>query len=132
MFNSLPTYKKVGLIASIVGTVLFGGGLALAAAVPDAGRSGTVLGAIVSVFMTIGFIGTIVAYATGGIVEAFKSALTIGKWGWLIMPFPVDIFTGLASSMFALLIFLAVPVYPVYKSCRKYLDTHIAMEPYMY
>ncbi len=128
-FNSLPTYKKVGLIASIIGTVLMTGGLALMFSIEGATRADSIIGNIISVFVVIGFIGTVVSYATGGLIEALKSAVGIGKWGWLLMPFPVDLFTGLISTIVAFYVLVAFPILPVYKSCRKYLDTHIVMEP---
>ena len=129
-FNSLPTYKKVGLIASIVGTVLMTGGMALMFSIPGASKNGSIIGGIISVFVVIGFVGTVVSYVTGGIVEAVKSAFSIGKWGWLLMPFPVDIFTGLATTILAFYVLVAFPILPVWKSCRKYLDSHYDEEPY--
>ena len=124
MFNLLPTYKKVGLIASLVGTVLMTGGMALMFAIPGASKNGSIIGGIISVFVVIGFIGTVVSYVTGGFIEAVKSAIGIGKWGWLLMPFPADIFTGLITTILAFYVLVAFPIVPVWKSCRKYLDTH--------
>lgn len=132
MFNSLPNYKKIGLIASIIGTVLMTGGFAMMCAIPGASRSGSLIGGVISVFVVIGFIATVVSYATGGFVEAVKSALHIGKWGWLLMPFPVDLCTGLITTILAFYVLVAFPIYPVYKSCRKYLETHIIAENYYY
>ncbi|MBO4395221.1 MAG: hypothetical protein J5819_02605 [Eubacterium sp.] len=132
MFNSLPTYKKVGLIASLIGTVLMTGGFALTCVIPGASRSGSFIGGVIAVFIVIGFIATVVSYATGGLIEAIKSALHVGKWGWLLMSFPVDIFTGLISTIAAFYILVAFPIYPVYKSCKKYLETHIVVENYYF
>ena len=131
-FNSLPTYKRVGFIASLVGTVLMTGGIALMLLIPGASRADSVIGSIISVFVVIGFFATVVSYVTGGLVEAIKSAFKIGAWGWLLMPFPVDIFTGLISTIVAFYVLVAFPILPVYKSCRKYLDTHVAVDPYTY
>ena len=128
MFNLLPTYKKVGLISSIIGTVLMTGGFALMLSIPGADKSDSVIGGIISIFVAIGIIATVVSYATGGLIEAIKIAFSIGKWGWLLMTFPMDIITGLITTMFAFYILVAFPVYPVYKSCRKYIENHIAID----
>ena len=131
-FNSLPIYKRVGLIASLIGTVLMTGGIALMFSIPGASKADSVIGNFISVFVVIGFIATVVSYITGGFIEAIKSAFKIGAWGWLLMPFPADIFTGLISTIVAFYVLLAFPILPVYKSCRKYLDTHIVVDQHTY
>ena len=120
MINQLPTYKKVGFFASILATVLMTGGLVLMFAIPGASKNDSIIGMLLTVPIVIGFICMLVAYFTGGIVEAFRMALNIGKWGWLVVPFPADIFTGIIATILALYVFIAFPVVPMYKSCKNY------------
>lgn len=59
----------------------------------------------------LSFFGSIVAYMVGGgIGMAIKSAWKVAKIGWLITPFPIDIFTGLAAMMFSILGFFFIPL----------------------
>ena len=132
MFNLLPTYKKVGLIASIIGTVLMTGGAFLRYLIPGAYKDSSIIGGIISVFVIIGFIATLVSYVTGGLVEAIKFAFRIGKWGWLIVPFPFDLLSGLITTLVAFYVLAAFPIIPVYKSCKKYIETHVAVENYYF
>ena len=58
----------------------------------------------------VAVIGAVVSYVvTGGVGHAIKCAAKIGKWGWIIMPFPMDILTGLCSMFIALTGFMTVP-----------------------
>ncbi len=53
---------------------------------------------------------SIAAYIiTGSLLRIIDSASTLGKIGWLIMPFPLDIATGMATVMAAMIIFLFCP-----------------------
>lgn len=71
-------------------------------------------------FVLVWLVGTIGAYLCGGLVTAIKMALSIGKWGWLVVPFPIDIATGLGSIIMALVAFLFVPIIPVMKAEKEY------------
>ena len=46
----------------------------------------------------------------GGIIDAVKGAAKIGKIGWLIVPFPIDLVVGLMTTVFAVLLFLCCPI----------------------
>ena len=74
--------------------------------------------------IVIGFIALLTAYILGGLGEALKSSFKIGVCGWLIVPFPVDIFTGIATMLYALEILVLIPIIPVRKSCKRYLLEH--------
>ena len=42
----------------------------------------------------------------------------VAKWGWLVVPFPMDIFTGLFSFFLAvwmLMLFSIIPIHKAYK-----------------
>lgn len=64
---------------------------------------------------------TIGAYVCGGLVTAIKMALNIGKWGWLVVPFPIDIATGLGTMFIALVVFFLAPIVPVCKAEKEYM-----------
>lgn len=67
----------------------------------------------------------IVSYViAGGFGKALKTAFGIAKFGWLILPFPIDIITGMFSFVFALLAFLFLPIIMVwgnYNAAKKIL-----------
>ena len=65
-------------------------------------------GVLANIMDTACFVGTIASYAVGGgILYTLKTnwriAKKIGFWGWLVIPFPLDIFTGLVSMGVALI-----------------------------
>ena len=62
------------------------------------------------VYFGIGFSISIVAYIlTGSFGKIMDSAFKLGKAGWLILPFPIDIITGMATIMAMIFIFLFFP-----------------------
>lgn len=62
-------------------------------------------------FLIWAFILAIPAYLIGGgMGRAFKAARTLGKWGWIVTPFPIDIFTGLFTIVIAFFGFFFVPL----------------------
>ena len=68
----------------------------------------------------------IVSYIiAGGFGKALKIAFGIAKFGWLILPFPIDIITGMFSFVFAFLAFLFLPIFMVwggYNQSKKIVD----------
>ncbi len=64
----------------------------------------------------VGVIIGLVSYLFAGLGTALKMAGSIAKWGWLIVPFPMDIFTGALSFFFALIVFILLPIIPVRKA----------------
>lgn len=75
------------------------------------------------ILMGLSFFGSIVSYVVGGgIGMAFKSAWKVAKIGWLLTPFPIDIFTGLVAMMFSIMGFFFIPLLFVamnYDQCKK-------------
>lgn len=70
----------------------------------------------------VGFIWLVTtpaAYICGGFWQAVKMSLNIGKWGWLVVPFPYDILTFIVASVVALAVFLFVPIIPVNKAAKE-------------
>ena len=65
----------------------------------------------------------------------WKAAKTIGLFGWIVVPFPVDIFTGLISMMCALIlapfVLLAVPLIPVVSNYVQIKKDYDAAEEYL-
>jgi len=85
-------------------------------------------------FCYIAFVGTIAAYFVGGgIGAAFKRALGLAKKlffiGWLCVPFPLDIFSGLFTSVlgFAFLP-MSIIMMPLLMVFLNYRDTKKEME----
>lgn len=132
MYNMLPTYKKFGLVASIIGTVLVTIGLILTFAVPGGSKTNTAAGSIANVVEITGIIVSVVAYFTGGLIEALKSAFHIIAISWLCVPFPFMIVTGVFGTAFGLYFIVACPVIPIYRSCKNYVERHYWMESDMY
>lgn len=65
--------------------------------------------------------GTIGAYLCGGLFKAVKMAVNIAKWGWLLVPvFPIDIAIGLGVGFMGLMMFIFVPIIPIYKAEKEY------------
>ena len=69
--------------------------------------------------MGIGFMVGLVSYIFGGLGTAFRMAGKIAKWGWLIIPFPYDLTTGALSFVFALFVFIFLPIIPVRKAYKE-------------
>ena len=64
-----------------------------------------------NVFFIIMIASSITAYMlTGGLEMVFGIAKKIALFGWIILPFPLDIFTGIATFFVALFLFAAFPV----------------------
>lgn len=49
--------------------------------------------------MGLGVMGGMVSYFFGGFGTAVRMSGKIAKWGWLILPFPYDIMTGIVQSV---------------------------------
>lgn len=65
--------------------------------------------------MLIALFGAIISYIVGGgFGTAIKFAMKVGKFGWFITPFPIDIITGIITTVIALWAFLFVPVFFVF------------------
>lgn len=60
-----------------------------------------------------GIVAGIAAYLFGGLGKALAIAGKIAKWGWLVIPFPFDIITGICAFIMALIVLLFVPIIPV-------------------
>ena len=57
------------------------------------------------------FVVTIFAYIiSGGLKIALRTAFKFAKIGWFILPFPLDIFTGLVTFIVSLFLFAYLPI----------------------
>ncbi len=100
---------RIGFIVSIIGTLAF--------VICFINSSSNV--ELSDAMLFVAFICSIVSYIlAGGFAKAITSALALGKIGWFIVPFPIDIATGIATFGFALLLFLFMPVFFVYGNYR--------------
>ena len=50
---------------------------------------------------------------------AVKMAGKIAKWGWIILPFPYDIVTGLVAFFISIFVFMALPIIPIRKAYKE-------------
>ena len=87
------------------------------------GNTGGRIPVIWSLMFLLGLTLTAVAYLLGGFWTAVKSAGKIAKWGWLVIPFPYDIVTGIAAFFVGLLVFLLVPIIPIRKAYREHANS---------
>ncbi len=70
--------------------------------------------------LPVGVFGALVAYVFGGLFTAIKMAGSIAKWGLIAFPFPGNLFAFVLSFMFALLVFVFLPILPVNKARQEY------------
>ena len=75
-------------------------------------------------FLGFGVVLSCCAYIFGGLWTAIKAALKIAGWGWLVVPFPYDIATGIAAFGFALIAFFLLPIIPVSRALREHEARH--------
>ena len=97
---------KVALLVALVATVMAGPGWSIMS------KCDGVLGVLGMIMFFAGIATAVASYILmpGGFLEAVKAALGIGKIGWFILPFPVDIFTGIMTTLFAVTVFMLVPI----------------------
>lgn len=81
--------------------------------------SATVGGQLSLSMMGYGVMIGIVSYFFGGIKTAVRMAGKIAKWGWLILPFPYDIVTGMVSFFIAIMVFIGLPIIPIRKAYKE-------------
>lgn len=72
-----------------------------------------------STLMGIGFIVGMVSYIFGGFGKAIKMAGGIAKWGWCVVPFPYDLLTFIFAFIFAIVVFVFLPIIPVRKAYKE-------------
>lgn len=96
---------KIGLIVAAVATLI---------SVIGYKNDGTSLG---GTLLFIGFICSMASYIIGGgFMTAISWAAKIGKLGWFIMPFPIDIITGICAVMISFIAFMFLPLVFVFLS----------------
>ena len=69
--------------------------------------------------MGYGVMAGIVSYFFGGFGTAVRMAGKIAKWGWLIVPFPYDIVTGMVSFFISIMVFIGLPIIPIRKAYKE-------------
>lgn len=99
---------------AIVATLLNGLGIFMFS---SEGETLQIIGAL-AIFFGLGL--TFCSYCLGGFWTAIKAALNIAKWGWLVIPFPYDIATGLVAFIFAMIALFLFPIIPVRKAMKEY------------
>lgn len=81
--------------------------------------SGIFGGRIPMSMMGYGVMAGIVSYFFGGFGTAVRMAGKIAKWGWLIVPFPYDIITGMVSFFISIMVFIGLPIIPIRKAYKE-------------
>lgn len=69
--------------------------------------------------MVFGVLGALVSYLFGGFGTAVKMASKIAKWGWFVVPFPLDIITFITAFIITIYVFLFLPIIPVRKAYKE-------------
>lgn len=67
----------------------------------------------------IGILLGLSSYLFGAFKYAIKMAAGIAKWGWLIMPFPIDLFTFTVAFIYAMILFIFFPIIPARKAYKE-------------
>ena len=99
--------KLIGLVASVIATVASWVGFSLDGILAD------VLGVIWLIGLEAGYV------LAGGIKGDVGFAWKLAIFGWVVVPFPMDIVTGVFSFVVAFLIFLLCPAFFVLLSIIK-------------
>lgn len=71
------------------------------------------------VIFLLGIALSICAYCLGGLLTVIKSAISIAKWGWVVVPFPYDLITFPIALLFFLIAFFLVPIIPIRKAYKN-------------
>lgn len=100
---------QIAIIVSIVSTVSF----VIAAALMEKNV------AVSDVFTIIWIVTMIVSLVLCGFMTALRMCKSIAFWGWVAVPFPMDIVTGLITFFVALFLLFCFPVVPVVKAYRE-------------
>jgi len=72
-----------------------------------------------SSFVGFGLIAGIVSYFFGGFGKALKMAGKIAKFGWFILPFPIDIISVMFTFLISVYVFLFLPFIPVRQAYKE-------------
>lgn len=84
-----------------------------------------ILSDIGGVIALLGMVAGIASYVFGGLGKALSIAGKIAKWGWIVIPFPYDILTGICAFVAAIMALLFLPIIPVrmaYKERQRQME----------
>lgn len=105
--------KKTALILSGIATALVVIGFVLA------GNKGIGISSF-GMFMIMAAIPLAIAsYVFAGLLTMLKWAKNLAFVGWLIIPFPWDLVSGACTFILAVMLFLFIPILPVWKACSE-------------
>lgn len=107
--NRYKIAKIIAAVASVFGVI----GLAQFFEILHLGGVGEFIGGFAVIL-------SFAAYIFGGFGQAFKSAASIAKWGWVVTPFPIDLLTFLFALLAAIVFFLFLPIIPVMKAAKEH------------
>jgi hypothetical protein len=103
--DKFKTAQLIAVVASVLSVIGWG--------------FGDQLGSAQDYILMLAIILSVVSYFFAGFVQAIKMSGKIAKWGWFVVPFPIDLVTGLLAFVFAILAFLFVPIIPVRKAYKE-------------
>lgn len=94
---------RIGFIVALISTIL-----AIVSFMMEAKGYGGTLTWIMGI---ASIVGALVSYVLGGgFMIACRYAKKIAVWGWVVVPFPVDIITGIITFILAIAVFFFLPV----------------------
>lgn len=119
--ESEAVIKKIKIPIIISGVGLLSVGLSYLLSLPG----GAFFRAVSDIFGYLWFLCNIATYFTCGkeaLGKMWKGMRTMAFAGWILVPFPIDIVTGICSMIYTLIFYLLAPVIPVlfvWKDARK-------------
>lgn len=72
-----------------------------------------------SSLLVLGLLAGIVSYFFGGFLTAIKMAWRLAKVGWFIVPAPYCFATFIFTFVFAIYVFMFLPIIPVRKAYKE-------------
>ena len=117
---------KLGLIIAAAATGLDIIGLLISSG------SGIVADILGGAVLFIGVVGAIVAYIIGGgFGTALRWAKKLAVFGWVILPFPADILTGIMAFLLSIVAFFLFPLIFVFLHYRQVKKDYEAAVQYL-
>lgn len=71
-----------------------------------------------AIMLVLGILLSLCSYCLGGLLTAIKSALSIAKWGWIVVPFPYDLATFPIAFIISMLVLFLAPIIPIRKAYK--------------
>lgn len=87
---------------------------------------------LLGLFASLAFVGSIASYILGGgFKRTLRAAKKLAFFGWLILPFPYDLATGLVTITIAPIVLFFFPVFFVFGNYRQIRHEYKDAEEYI-